>query len=308
MRSLALLMLAASLGAPAAPQPSPHTRTFEVPPTGQVQLFSVACEPGEELIGGGYAAAGTAIRVVGSYPSGGVWSVQALNAGKVPVTLQVEVNCLTGVSGMATVVEVKGETPKVAVQCPEGTVVTGGGYQTGTRSAYVTGSHPMGDNGWGIEAQTLPGVSAVPGTQQVFGICLKGAQIASADLDTLQRGTFTGSCAAGEVLASLGYEVSDGSLPPYAVQKASTNELSFNADAPVTLQVTTLCLSWPEPVQAGAGWPLLAGIGLVVLILIAAVIVLSYRTRARRLRGAQYEVVVRSVQGRFGLDQLREVQ
>src|SRR5262245_1077143 len=125
MRSFALVLLAAAIGVPAGATPSTgvHTRTFAVQPGGAVQLFSVTCEPGEELVGGGYAVTDTSMAVVSSYPNASTWTVQVVNRGKIAAPLTVEVNCVTGGTGKTTVVEAKGTPPKLAVQCPEGTVV-----------------------------------------------------------------------------------------------------------------------------------------------------------------------------------------
>jgi hypothetical protein len=213
------------------------------------------------------------------------------------------------------VVEKKGVAPKVAVQCPEGTVITAGGYLVTTSpqgaGAYVTGNHPLGDNGWGIEAVEQAGnFSAAPGTQQieVFGVCLAGAQLASADMTQLKfpRVVFTGSCAGGATVASLGYEVVDGRMLPYSVQRATSSLLVADSDSSGTLRVTTMCISWPPPppIKAGVSWPLIGGIGLLALL----AVLLTYRWRSRRAKaGAGFDVVIRSEAGGFDLERLREV-
>jgi hypothetical protein len=321
MRSLALVLLAAAIGVPAGAAPSAgvHSRTFSVEPSTAVQPFSIACEPGEELIGGGYTVTTTTLDVLSSYPNGGGWMVHVVNSGKTAAFLQLEVNCVAGGAGKSTVVEAKGAPPSLAVHCPEGTVVTAGGYLTTDSQqvggAYVRGSHPIGDSSWGIEAAELgnfaaPGTpkAAAPGTPQleVFGVCLAAAKIASADTAEakLPRVVFNGTCAAGATLASLGYEVPDGRVQPFYVQRATSSLLVATADSTASMRLTTVCLTFEEPVTASLSWPLIGGIGLLVLLAVA----LAYRLRSRRAKtGAGIDVVVRSEVGGFDLDRLREV-
>jgi len=78
-----------------------------------------------------------------------------------------------------------------------------------------------------------------------------------------------------------------------------------NADAPVSMRAIVMCITWPPPpVTAGVNWPLVGGIALLVLLVVAA----AYGLRSRRARaGAQIDVDVRAERGGFGLDHLREV-
>jgi hypothetical protein len=293
------------------PSPTLSKRTFMVEAGSGPQTYSVACQPGEELIGGGFATQGSGLRVTSSYPNGGTWSVEAASTNKVPIGLEVQASCLTASPGHTTIVEQKGEAPKLAVQCPEGTVVAGGGFHGNTQlpgSTFVTGSHPLGDNGWGIEAEIAPG-GAAPGTQdiEVFAVCLAGAKLASADpTDVKFPGPpFVGHCAGTDVPTAVGFELTDGRMLPYAVQRATTTELAVNADAPVSMRAIVMCITWPPPpVTAGVNWPLVGGIALLVLLVVAA----AYGLRSRRARaGAQIDVDVRAERGGFGLDHLREV-
>jgi hypothetical protein len=166
----------------------------------------------------------------------------------------------------------------------------------------------LGDNGWGIEAEIAPG-GAAPGTQdiEVFAVCLAGAKLASADpTDVKFPGPpFEGHCAGTDVPTAVGFELTDGRMLPYAVQRATPTELAVNADAPVSMRAIVMCVTWPPPpVTAGVNWPLVGGIALLVLLVVAA----AYGLRSRRARaGAQIDVDVRAERGGFGLDHLREV-
>lgn len=315
MRSLVVLALVAAVtGVPAGdpvatPSPVDHTRTFTVQPSGQLQDFSLACEPGEELIGGGYSALPNGLRVQSSYPTGGHWTVQAANVGKTPAELVVEANCAAGGTSTTQVVENKGQLPTVAVQCPEGTVVIAGGYLV--TGAYVTGNHPLGDNGWGVDAEASQAATAAPGTPQieVFGVCAKGANLVSADPAQLNNNsTFTGTCGAGQVVSSLGYELVNGRLLPYTVVEATSSRVSVNSDSTFTLQIITMCINWPPPavVPVSSTWPLVAGIGGLLLLLALVAVYAMRRARRGRAAGA-VDVVIRSEQGGFGLDRWREV-
>jgi hypothetical protein len=322
MRSLVVLIVAAVMGGPAIgvpaddpPSATLSKRTFLVEAGSGPQPYSVACQPGEELIGGGFATQGSGLRVMSSYPNGGTWTVEAANTNKVPIGLEVQAACLAASPGRTTIVEQKGEAPKAAVQCPDGTVVAGGGFLTSAQrvqTTFVTGSHPLGDNGWGIEAEIVPGASAPPGTQdiEVFGVCLPGAKLVSADPTNVNfpGPPFVGHCAGTDVPTSVGFELIDGRMLPYAVQRATPTELAVNADAPVTMRAIVMCVTWPPaPVTAGTNWPLVAGIGLLVLLVIVAVYWLRSRRVRRARAGAGIDVEVRSERAGFGLEHLREI-
>ncbi|HKE63915.1 MAG TPA: hypothetical protein VKB59_04585 [Micromonosporaceae bacterium] len=175
-----------------------HTSIFEVEPTGQPQLFTTACDAGEQLVSGGYASA-DGMRLVFSYPSAAdgtptadgaqptAWTVGIVNAAKTVPRVQVSAACLAGGTATTTVSSntkiVDQSSLSLSAACPGGTQLASGGYasQWNPRSgiAAVTGSYPNPDDSWGIDV-VLVGIStpaAVIGANTVtaFAVCVDGS-------------------------------------------------------------------------------------------------------------------------------------
>ena len=207
MRSLVLVVVAAAISAPAAGVATAQTRSqrFEVAPQAQPQPVSVACAAGEVLVGGGYTTTSPDLRVISSYPGSSTsWTVVVWNPSKNTAPVEVQARCLSGADGQSSVQSVAGQPPSARVDCPNGTVATGGGYLSSwaprVGGPVVTGSHPSPGNGWAVEAARLPGdAGGAAGTQkiEVFAVCLGGKAQAS------MLGAAVTQVAAGRQIASL---------------------------------------------------------------------------------------------------------
>lgn len=192
-----------------------HTSVFVVEPTGEPQLFTTACDAGEQLVSGGYASA-DGMRLVFSYPSAAdgtptadgaqptAWTVGIVNTTKTVPRVQVSAACLAGGAATTNVSSntkiVDQSSLSLSAACPGGTQLASGGYasQWNPRSgiAAVTGSYPNPDDSWGIDV-VLVGIStpaAVIGANTVtaFAVCVDGnvqlADVAPTPL-TLTPGT-----------------------------------------------------------------------------------------------------------------------
>jgi hypothetical protein len=233
-----------------------------------------------------------------------------------------------------------------ATRCPEGTVVTGGGYSSG--NAAVLSSYPAVGEGWAVNAMALPG-SGAPNVS-VYAVCASGAvRAGGAGMDTLEVPAATQSpcqptacvytrsggreVSCEGTLVGGGYEVAEGLLPPFAVAGAGigrqeTWQVTVNGRAgdsrPLHLRLIAICVMFPEPERTsamplpGSGpiaareetLPLVASSCLVAALLLALVLVMSARMRSRSRKGqqAQVSVVLRSHHSSFRLDEFREVR
>lgn len=347
MRSFVWIALAAAaIGAPAADTATAQTRSqsFEIAPnSAQLQPVSVDCADGQQLVGGGYATQSRDLRVISSYPDSPTsWTVVVWNPSKVTAPLLVHARCLSGADGRTSTHSEAGQPPSAQLECPKGTVVTGGGYLSSwaprVGGSAVTGSHPSTGNGWAVEAVRLPSdAGGSTGTQkiEVFAVCLGGkAQSATAGAaearveagtptclsvpNFAQQCTFprTASqkltCAAGEVFSSSGYQVTSGTLPNYSVLTAGGEVFEVGGvtrdDSAMAVRLTPVCLTWlANPAPVSMSWVLPAGGAVLLLLLLLAVFLL--RSRSKRPRGGStgLEVSVKSQRSAFRFDRLREV-
>jgi hypothetical protein len=275
-----------------------HSMTVEFGPTRDPRLFTVECLDGEHLVSGGYSGVDPSARVIFSYPSDAkgtptrageephAWTVGVVNDTKNVLTMRVAAACLVsgGVRSSAQVVtETHGESAfSLAVDCPNGTVRTGGGYSSqwarALGAAAVTGNYPTPDRRWGIDVAMVPGDPDVKprATVSVYAVCLSGdvevIDSPSADLN-LTSGTplCTGGsaifaptcviprsgfqsvgCTAEQTLVGGGYQLTSGALPGAnsVIVDAPSDVPSWNiavrgstpTAAPISIRVTPMCL------------------------------------------------------------------
>jgi hypothetical protein len=319
-----------------------RSQGFEIAPQAQLQPVSVACAAGEVLIGGGYETASPDLRVISSYPGSSTsWTVVVWNPSRNTAPLKVHARCLSGADGQGSVQSAAGQPPSTGVDCPNGTVVTGGGYLSSwaprVGGSVVTGSHPTQGNGWAVEAARLPGdAGGSAGTQkiEVFAVCLGGkahastvgaavTQVAAGTANCLsvpnfaQQCTFPRtasqklSCPEGEIFSSSGYQVTAGTLPNYSVQTAGGDVFAVSGvsrdDSAMAVRLTPVCLVWaPKPAAVAAWWPLPVGAGF-LLLLVLLVVFLVRAKRKPPSGGTGLEVTVKSQRSAFRFDQLREL-
>jgi hypothetical protein len=345
MRSLVLIALAAAMGAPAADVPTVQTRsqTFDIVPNQALQPVSVSCADGEQLVGGGYTTQSRDLRIISSYPESATsWKVVVWSPSKTLAPLQVNVRCLSGGDGRSSIQSVAGLPPSERLECPKGTVVTGGGYLSSwaprVGGAVVTGSHPSTGNGWAVEAARLPGdAGGSAGTQkiEVFAVCLDGkaqSSTAGAAETPVEAGTPSClavpnfaqqcnyprtvsqmlTCAAGEVFSSSGYQVTSGTLPSYSVLAAGGSEFAVGGlsrdNTAIAVRVTPVCLTFlAAPARASVNWVWPAGAAALLLLLLLGALLLRSRKPKSPSGGTGLEVTVKSQRSAFRFDQLREV-
>lgn len=163
----------------------------------------------------------------------------------------------------------------------------------------------------------------------------------AADCSTPRVGAQRVTCGGGQLLTGSGYQVASGSLPgPYSVlidrpigEAANAWDLGVNGSSPdgseITMRVTPICLAAvlaatatsavaQPPLDLTASepnWPLVAGIGLLVLLLLLALLtgLVILRRLRRPSRGQpstpapRIEVTLRSYRSGFRFNEFREL-
>jgi hypothetical protein len=249
-----------------------HTATATIAAF-QAASVSVSCQSGEQMLSGGYSfPGGTPNQVDASYPSGpATWTVVgAMDQAGQSVTLTVSVACLQAnfTVGMTQVTSAAATSAYLgsataSVSCPQGSVLTGGGFLTtppddGSRAMGQIGVSAPLQNGWTVTVNHLPTGSSL--TEQAIALCatknLTAAPLASQTLQPATQGTTvqgTAACASGQLLTGGGFTDLTGTpgLPNQVFSKAEVESVasalqwavSFtNGDqATHNAQITSVC-------------------------------------------------------------------
>lgn len=195
---------------------------------------AASCPNGAPVLSGGYSLDDPLAFVTSSYPSSAsAWTITAhdegQDGGSHPVTVTAYADCLRA-NFTATTQDVS-STPNVpadsnfhaeSVSCPQGTVLTGGGFR-GTNSAPF--SIPSG-NGWQAGLAVQLNASAKP---MLFTVCANSHLTAAATPSTAKtfgpgiNGAVSVACAQGQILVGGGSKGDgSGSIP----SDAATNDVS----------------------------------------------------------------------------------
>ncbi len=134
---------------------------------------TVECPAGSVVLSGGYATTYT-MPVFTSMMYGNGWDVAAQNTTDEPGTINAYALCLQTDSATTSVVYQEGMLPangtgNAQATCPEGTIVTGGGYSSSPMTIPFA-SEPEG-NGWVIANTNLYDTEA---PVNVYAVCLSG--------------------------------------------------------------------------------------------------------------------------------------
>jgi hypothetical protein len=154
-----------------------------VMPKNGSQEVHAKCPSGSVVTGGGWRATGGNVRFTSSSKTGAAWNIRAYNDSPNNCMLYAYAVCLSGTGGKAsyseTLVEVSHfEGPKqAAVTCPQGTIMTGGGYHdhTGRDILVYINSGPWGtapDAEWRVYAVNDMALSSGPDLD-VYAVCLE---------------------------------------------------------------------------------------------------------------------------------------
>jgi hypothetical protein len=293
------------------------------------KVAKVDCDAGEHAVGGGFLLGSPDLRIVSSYPAGSSWVIEVSNVGKVPAAVNLSVSCLRGEEAVVV------SSDADRVNCPSGTVVAGGGFQS--RTGLVTNSYASLSDSWVAEGS---------GPAKVLAVCVRGAELERTVTATVnavtgqpvcatdpvvlstctwsRSGSQTLSCAGGDILTMGGQRVITGTMPPYAVSVANSDSRlwtfrlagSSREGTPLTIEVSAVCLRFgtPSPTappgRVDLSWPVIGGGGLLLILLLAAAVAVVLRLRRRRTGGpasAQVDAVLTGQRTSLRYDSFREV-
>jgi hypothetical protein len=141
------------------------------------------CPAGSVVTGGGWKTTGADVRFTQSAKTGAAWNIRAYNHTSATSMLYAYAVCLSGTGGKTSRAEAYTEVdyhwgPKqVAVACPQGTIMTGGGYhdRSGCEILVYINAGPWGtapDAEWRVYAVNDVGVTLIPDLD-VYAVCLQ---------------------------------------------------------------------------------------------------------------------------------------
>jgi hypothetical protein len=143
-------------------------------PANDIGHAVAACPGGSVVTGGGYAS-NDQFTVYNSSKSGNGWQVYARNNSGSSQLLNAYAVCLAGTTATSSQVGVQGTVPAnstkgVQVECPSGSILTGGGFAGSTNLLMYNTSMTTGDpKAWISYARNLTGSNQLLNT---YGICL----------------------------------------------------------------------------------------------------------------------------------------
>jgi hypothetical protein len=224
-----------------------HGSAVTVSP-GSSATSSISCEGNEQIVGGGYYISGAKGSAEVSYPSSlSSWVSTLSNTTKKTQQISSFVNCLQAsfsirqklIIGNAVGASRSGKSLTVMAQCPNGSVLTGGGYLTETFQGTVDSSAPdKQQNRWLVVAHTTGSGSM---KVQSFAICatahLKAIYPRLHTEFTIPAGkvaSSTYSCPENALLTSGGYTTNDSTAPGAFYDINSPDTVSVSSPGPVT--------------------------------------------------------------------------
>jgi hypothetical protein len=179
--------------------------------------LTATCPPGEPVLSGGYALVGQFAFATSSYPSAtGAWTITAHDEGQSPgfkpMTVTAYADCLQ--ANVPTTLQDVSSTPHVpadsnqhaeTVSCPQGSVLTGGGFRDTYGAAF---SMPSG-NGWQAGLAVQLNTSAKP---MVYAVCALSHLTAAGTPSAAKKfvananptGTVSVACGPGQILVGGG--------------------------------------------------------------------------------------------------------
>ena len=245
-----------------------YTKTLTLPPNGALTGVGRACPTNSVLVGGGHFTTGN-VRVHASMGSNNGWYISVINlSATTAYGIDVYVECLSGTNATSSVFSSSPVTVPASmiasqsVQCPDGTMLTGGGY-SGNTAISVFKNYPTQVTNltaqWNVHAQNKNSVSAA--TFQVQAVCLTGGNgkpVVTATLGTLpangQLKLTSNACPPETLLSSGGYN-NNVTYPTFTVKGNLRNfqtptlwnaVLLSNQSSPMTASVWAVCLElWP---------------------------------------------------------------
>ncbi len=182
--------------------------------------FNVACPEGTVVTGGGFTASTNGLYFFGEYKEGNGWTVVPDSVVTYDVDMTVYAICLTlpradTSQSYETFPVPARSTVTKSVDCPAGSIVTGGGFSKnlGSQLSVIRNSRYM--NGWQVTARNN---YYNDGLMYVNVVCLYGTSLAStsvtgyADIAPDGDGYAEAKCPAGKAMTGIGWFFGDNYL------------------------------------------------------------------------------------------------
>jgi hypothetical protein len=241
-------------------------------PAGKDGYVTATCPPNSLVVGGGFVGGGYVPKGGTGFFAGGQagfeifaqlmdangWMVAATNWTNNPQLLNAYAVCLFNSTGVVTQV-----TTQVSIQdhqdgharidCPEGSGVTGGGYNIWNSNVETLIYNAMVDNGWEVYARNYTSKSHA---LTVAAVCLAGTEV-TASMGQAQKSISSGTagsveytCPSGSILSNGGFSgdnrllISDSNMKtgdPQTWLVAANNPSAFD----LWLNVYGVCLTFP---------------------------------------------------------------
>lgn len=189
---------------------------IDIPPTSSAH-DTVTCPSGSVVVSGGFAHE-IGIRVWHSMQNGNGWRIHANNSTGTEKKLTIYANCMHNSGGSTDLefdqlnINPNGNT-NIKVDCPSGSVVTGGGWIIGTSDTVRVYNSSQSGNGWQIWVSNSANDSPLT---NVYAICLSGVSGStyqtsptSVSISGNTTGYAKASCPSGEYLTGGGFALQD---------------------------------------------------------------------------------------------------
>jgi len=181
--------------------------------SGDTGSATVSCPGGSVVVSGGYAASPEML-VYSHAKSGNGWRAYAKNNAGSSILLNVYATCLYNAPAASTtqvfqqVTASGGGIGHPEVECPSGSVVTGGGWATNSNGTLRVYNSSKKGNGWQVYAENLSGSGQA---MNAYAVCLSGLSaeaeqiMESTDITGGSTGYAVPTCGSGKIVTGGGF-------------------------------------------------------------------------------------------------------
>jgi hypothetical protein len=183
---------------------------------GAIGSTNATCPAGTVVVSGGFAT-NPEVHVYTQMKSGNAWIVYAKSNSGASRILNVYANCLTYPGTATSVVSnsgtmAAGVKSHLTVDCPAGSVVTGGGFTGKADGGLLTYNSSQNGNGWQVWNSSTAGSGVLI---NIYAVCLTGAPVTTTQVTqslTIPAGANKGesaACPAGRIMVGGGWAMQD---------------------------------------------------------------------------------------------------
>jgi hypothetical protein len=189
-------------------------------PANTTENKTIVCPAGSVVVSGGYSHQAD-IRVWQSMKSENGWHITATNSHTGPRNLTITATCLFNSNGTSnSVYEEKSAVPngltQISVNCPSGSLVTGGGWSIENNLGLIVFQSTKSGNGWQVDLYNPTDKSP---DITVYAICLNGVSGSTFQNESIKNKVPPNSTASAQKDCPMGSFVTGGG---YAIDKELT--------------------------------------------------------------------------------------